>query len=202
MPLISLLVPFSRCMCHSIWLLWTSVPSAQGHFAAVISLPFWVFSPGEYVEFSNTISLSKRQEDASLVAAVLRVYVRALSSGELPLGFCFLGCIRGYFLAWGNWRRGSFTAGGRGLLPNHSLLPAPVLCLLTKPCLLEALVFAGPNQVTGMCSCLVAEAISWSSRRREWGQLWLRGTAGTLRGRGGHYLPAWQGRGWELLICK
>lgn len=53
------------------------------------------------------------------------------------------------------------------MLPNHSLLPARELCLLTKPCLLEALVLGGANQVTGMCGCLVAKAISWSSRRRE-----------------------------------
>lgn len=38
--LISLLVPFSRCRCQSMRLLWTSISSAQGHFAAGISLPF------------------------------------------------------------------------------------------------------------------------------------------------------------------
>lgn len=75
------------------------------------------------------------------------------------------------------------------MLANHSLLPAPVPRLLTKPCLLEALVFGGANQVTGMCSCLLAKAISWSSRSQESGQRSLWGTEGTLRGWGGHYLP-------------
>lgn len=56
-------------------------------------------------------------------------------------------------------------------------------------------MFGGANQVTGICSCLVAKAISWSSRRQESGQHSLWGDVGTLRGGGGHYLPIWQSLG-------
>lgn len=40
--LISSLVPFSGCTCHSMWVLWTSVSSALGHIVAVISL-LWIY---------------------------------------------------------------------------------------------------------------------------------------------------------------
>lgn len=154
--------------------------------------------PGEYVRSANIISLPERQGNAFLVAAVLWVRARALPSSKLSLGFCFLGCIRGYFLAWSNWRQGSFAAGGRG---GCWLISAFSLLQLTKTCLLEALVLGGANQVTGMCSCLVAKAISWSSRRQQPGQ---QGNAGTLWRRGAHYLPTWQslGLGAALAGCS
>lgn len=60
-------------------------------------------------------------------------------------------------------------------------------------------MFGGANQVTGICGCLVAKAISWSSRRQEPGQHSLWGDVDTLRGEVAITCPPGRVWGWELL---